>query len=84
MLIAMTAATLASSSLLAADETLPPPEISGNWIATKLVLGGIEYPPVDLADEPHFWTFNGDDSRYSFVVDGKRVVVRFKVALTDS
>ena len=57
MLIAMTAATLASSALLAADETLPPPEISGKWIATKLVLGGIEIPPEDLADEQHFWTF---------------------------
>ena len=67
-----------------ATATLPPPEISGKWIATKLVLGGIEIPPEDLADEQHFWTFDGDDWRYSFVVDGKRVVVRFKVALTDS
>jgi uncharacterized protein (TIGR03067 family) len=84
MLIAMTAATLASSSLLAADETLPPAEISGKWIATKLVLSGIECPPEHLADEPHYWTFNGDDWRYSFVIDGNRVVVRSKVALTDS
>ena len=63
---------------------LQPPEISGKWIATKLVLGGIDYPPEDLADEPHFLTFDGDDWRYSFVVDGNRVVVRFEVALTDS
>lgn len=84
LLVAMTAAALASSSSLGDDATSAFPGISGKWIATKLVINGTEIAPEALAAEPFFWEFHGDAWRYAFVVDGKRVVIRFKVALTPS
>jgi uncharacterized protein (TIGR03067 family) len=77
---ALFVAMLVLPSLRGDESALRPSDISGKWIATKIVIDGREIPPSKLSDP--FWELDDPTWRYSFVVSGKRASARFKVTLT--
>jgi len=70
------------ASSLRADEPVPNAnQLNGRWIVTKLVVDGAEIH-VSKSVESFVFDFDDDLWLYSFVVNGNRTMVSFKVKLT--